>query len=102
MSHLVDQVPKSNIGKSYRESGFPSNTPTFVFTFYKNTYTKGYYRNGNYTVDNINIDLTYENSTLSLDQNCKNYDEMNACVGCKNGMKVMNGVCRCPIGQVFN
>lgn len=53
MERLVDSDSSLAIGKS------KDRKPQFQFRFSKNPYTKGYWSNNKYTVDNLDLDIDY-------------------------------------------
>jgi len=65
-SRLVNQKPKYNIGTTRTPSDFPIDTPKFEIKFYRNAYSKGYYSDKKYTVDNIYYDFSYVGSPSNL------------------------------------
>lgn len=62
ITHLVDQSPSFNVGKSQIPSGYPGSSPRFTMTFQRTNYTSGYYgsASGKYTVDNVTVNYAYE------------------------------------------
>ena len=62
LTHLVDQTPAFNTGRTKTPKGFPTQTPIFKLTFSKGPLTFGYYSTTEklYTVDKVVLTFTYE------------------------------------------
>lgn len=62
ITHLVDQSPSFNVGKSQVPSGYSGSAPHFTMTFQRTNYTTGYYSSssGKYTVSNATVNYAYE------------------------------------------
>lgn len=61
LTHLIDQTPLFNVGKTKTPKGFPHTTPTFKLTFQKDNQTKGYYCmfENIYMMSQVIVNFTY-------------------------------------------